>query len=133
MTDKTPDLGNWFDSIFKKPWLGLVHEGEDFFSEDAKGLQAQAEADIEAAKQAAAKALTSHEAAVAASITPLVNQGVDAVAGSVPILGGFLKGQAEKAADAGTVAVVNGIINELAGAIDPAAATGSVAAVQAAK
>lgn len=112
---KTTDLGNILDAAFKKPWLALVHEGQDFFSEDAKGLQAQAESDIDAAKAAVAKAALSHEAAIQATVNPIVNQVVDSISGDVPVVGGLLKGNAEKAADAGTDAVIHGIIGWLSG------------------
>jgi hypothetical protein len=113
------NFGNWFDSLFKKPWLNLVNEGESAITAETQALITDAEAKIESARAAAAQALEAHQAAEAAVITPIVNTGIQAVAEKIPVIGAILGGQAQKAADAGTVAVIRGITTALENLIDP--------------
>lgn len=113
------DLGNIFDSLFKTPWLNLVHEGESLFSEEVKNLQADAEAKIESARASLAAAVDAHQAAVEASVSGVVDSGIKALADHLPIVGPLLAGQAEAAANDATDTVIHSLIAKLETFLSP--------------
>lgn len=117
-----PDLGNWFDSVFKAPFENLVHEGEQWLTDDAKNLIGQAQADAEVAKQAVATAAASQATALEAAVKPHVDAAIGAIADKVPVIGGLIKGEAEAQANSATDAIINGLIAALTGKLSTSAA-----------
>lgn len=111
------NLGNLFDSIFKKPWLDTVHAVEH--SPETVALITTAEADIGAARTALATAVASHEAAAQATVKGFIDPAIDAIAERVPVIGGLIRGEADAAANATTDNVIHALIGRLEGFLSP--------------
>jgi hypothetical protein len=107
------DLAGFFTTTFETPLATLVKEGEEFFSEDARNLVAQAQADLEVARQAAATAVASKAAALDAFAKEHVDAIISAAADKAPIVGPLLKGEATAIANSATDAVLGGAIARL--------------------
>lgn len=116
------DLGNLFDSIFKNPFETLVHEGEEWLTDDAKNLIGQAAADITVAKAAVTTAATSQAAALQAVVAPAVAAAAEGIAAKVPVIGGLISGEVGSVATEGTDALINGIVAFLQGKLSVPAA-----------
>lgn len=115
-----PNFGNWFDSIFKKPWLALTSDVAATLTPEAVSLQAIAESKIAAAKQAAAEALDAHTAAVEAMVTTPVDNAIAAGASHLPgPVAALLTGAAEATANDFTDSFIHGWISKLEGFLSP--------------
>lgn len=111
------NIGNWFDSIFKKPWLDVVHGVEH--SPETLALQAKAEADIAAAKDAVATAVASHEAAAQASVSGVVDNALNAGLSHIPVIGPLITGEADAVANNFTDNAIHSLIGKLEGFLSP--------------
>jgi hypothetical protein len=111
------NIGNIFDSWFKKPWLDVVHGVEH--SPETLALQAKAEADIAAAKDAVAAAVASHEAAAQASVSGVVDNALNSGLAHVPVIGPLVSGEADAVANNFTDNAIHSLIGKLEGFLSP--------------
>ena len=124
------DIGNELDAIFKPAWLSVVHSLEGLAANaegDVKTQLQNAQSQLAAALNNAASQVSAAQTTIDATVNPIVNNGIEALANSISAayppfapLVAAAEGEAEKLADVGTDAIALAAIQRLAALLSQA-------------